>query len=216
VSVEGNGCRLATRTMSIDTDTDCVRLTREPDTGIARLTLTDPDRRNTLSAELADGVIAALDGLAGTDTRCVVVDGEGSTFSAGGDVEAMVDRAATDEPLDDTVRQVIENTGRCVQRLYECPFPTVATVTGTAFGAGANLAIACDVLLFHEAAEIGFGFRNGRLVGGLRHLTPPPATGRCQRRRRTGVHGRDGRRRTRPRVGDREPRVRRRDVHRGE
>ncbi len=160
--------------MSDHTGTDCVRLTRESDTGIARLTLTDPDRRNTLSAELAGGVIAALDHLDGTDTRCVVVSGEGPTFSAGGDIEAMVERAETETPLDDTVRHVIENTGRCVRRLYECSFPTVATVTGAAFGAGANLAIACDVLLFHEAAEIGFGFRNVGLSvdSGTSHLLP--------------------------------------------
>jgi len=160
--------------MADDTGTDCVRLTRESDTGIARITLTDPERRNTLSAETADGVIAALDHLAGTDTRCVVVSGEGPTFSAGGDIEAMVERAETDQSLDDTVRHVIQNTARCVRRLYECPFPTVATVTGPAFGAGANLAIACDVLLFHEAAEIGFGFRNVGLSvdSGTSYLLP--------------------------------------------
>lgn len=142
------------------TGTDRVELTRDPESRIARVTLTDPDRRNALSTELASGVVAALDRLEGTDTRCVVVAGEESAFSAGGDVEAMVERADADEPLDDAVRHVIQDTGRCVRRLYESEFPTVAKVTGPAFGAGANLAIAADVLLFHADARIGFGFRN--------------------------------------------------------
>jgi enoyl-CoA hydratase/carnithine racemase len=156
------------------TGTDRVELTRDTETGIARLTLTDPQRRNALSVELANGVIAALDSLEGTDTRCVVIEGQGPAFSAGGDVEAMVERADTDQPLDDAVRHVITNTGRCVQRVYECAFPTVAKVTGPAFGAGGNLAIACDVLLFHEDAQIGFGFRNVGLAvdSGTSYLLP--------------------------------------------
>jgi enoyl-CoA hydratase/carnithine racemase len=155
-------------------ETDCVELTREEDTGIARLTLTDPDRRNALSIELANGIISALDHLEGTDTRCIVVEGEGPAFSAGGDIEAMLERAGSETTLDDSVRHIIRNTARCVERLYQSEFPTVAKVEGPAFGAGANLAIACDVLLFHEDAQIGFGFRNVGLAvdSGTSYLLP--------------------------------------------
>lgn len=140
------------------TGTDLVHLERDDD-GIARLTLDDPDKRNALSVEVANGIIAAVDHLEGTDTRCLVVEGAGEAFSAGGDVEAMIERVAEEQSLDDSVRHVIRNTGRCVQRVYESEFPTVAKVDGAAFGAGANLAIACDLQVFHEDAEIGFGFR---------------------------------------------------------
>lgn len=160
--------------MTDHTGTDLVTLDREDDTGIARLILDDPDKRNALSIELANGIIAAIDHLEGTDTRCLVVEGEGPAFSAGGDIEAMIERVAEETSLDDSVRHIIRNTGRCVQRVYETQFPTVAKIDGAAFGAGANLAIACDIQVMQEDAEIGFGFRNVGLAvdSGTSYLLP--------------------------------------------
>ena len=152
--------------------TDLVDVTRTD--GVARVTLTDPDRRNALSVELANGLIEAFDAVEGTDTRCVVVQTDGPAFSAGGDVGAMVERAEADEPLDESVRHVIRNTGGCVRRVYESAFPTIALIDGPAFGAGAALAIACDLQLAHEDARIGFGFRNVGLAvdSGVSYLLP--------------------------------------------
>lgn len=156
----------------MDTASDVVSVERS--SGIARVTLRDPDRRNALSVEMADGIIEAFDALAGTDTRCVVIRGAGPAFSAGGDVAAMIERAETDQPLDESVRHVIHNTGGCVRRVYESEFPTVAAIDGPAFGAGAALAIACDVQLASTDAEIGFGFRNVGLAvdSGVSYLLP--------------------------------------------
>lgn len=156
----------------MEIDSEAVRLTH--DSGIARVTLAKPDRRNALSVEMADGIIAAFDRLAGTDTRCVVLAGEGPAFSAGGDVAAMVERAESEQTLDESVRHVIRNTGGCVRRVYESEFPTVALVDGPAFGAGATLAIACDLQVASEGAQIGFGFRNVGLAvdSGVSYLLP--------------------------------------------
>ncbi|WP_435064818.1 enoyl-CoA hydratase/isomerase family protein [Halobaculum sp. EA56] len=149
-----------------------VRLER--DGGVARIVLNDPDRRNALSTAMTDGIEAALDDLRGGDARCVVVEGEGPAFCAGGDIASMVERQETDAPTDDAVRHIIGEIGRCVKRVYECEFPTVAKVDGPAFGAGANLAIACDVTALHEDAQIGFGFREVGLAvdSGTSYLLP--------------------------------------------
>lgn len=134
-----------------------VRLEREA--GVARVVLDDPERRNPLGVEMATGIVDAVEALEGSDTRCVVVEGAGPAFCAGGDVDLMRERAAEGQSADEAVRHVVRNTGRCVRRVAECEFPTVAKVDGPAFGAGANLAIACDVQLLHEEARLGFGFR---------------------------------------------------------
>lgn len=150
-----------------------VRLERDADS-VARIVLNDPGRRNALSVAMTDGIEAALDDLEGGETRCVVVEGEGPAFCAGGDIDTMLERQESDEPVDHAVRHVIHEIGRCVKRVYECEFPTVAKIDGAAFGAGANLAIACDVTALHEDAQIGFGFREVGLAvdSGTSYLLP--------------------------------------------
>lgn len=151
-----------------------VLLDREPATGVVTLTLNRPDMRNALTADVADGLIDALDGLEGGDTRCVVVRGAGGAFCAGGDVNAMMELQGGDWSLDDAVRHVTQNTGRSVQRLAECEFPTVALLDGPAFGAGACLAVACDLQLMSREARIAFGFRRVGLAvdSGASYLLP--------------------------------------------
>lgn len=123
------------------------------------LTLSDPDVRNALSLEMATSLIETLEDLDEEEIRCVVVQGAGGTFCAGGDVTAMIEGVATDMPVDERVDDYGVPTNRAVQKLYECPVPTVAKVDGAAFGAGGALAIACDVVLASERAKISFGFR---------------------------------------------------------
>ncbi|MFC5367711.1 enoyl-CoA hydratase/isomerase family protein [Salinirubrum litoreum] len=151
-----------------------VLLDRDPDAGVVTLTLNRPDMRNALTADVAAGLIDALDDLEGGDTRCVVVRGAGGAFCAGGDVNAMMELQSGDWSLDDAVRHVTQNTGRSVQRLAECEFPTVALLDGPAFGAGANLAIACDLQLMSRDAKMAFGFRRVGLAvdSGTSYLLP--------------------------------------------
>ncbi|WP_224336593.1 enoyl-CoA hydratase/isomerase family protein [Haloprofundus halobius] len=157
-----------------DSNSDAVRLDRDEETGVATITLNNPGLRNALTADVADGIVDALDELEGGDTRCVVVTGTEGSFSAGGDVNAMMELQSGGWTLDETVRHIVQNTGRCVQRLAECEFPTVAKIAGVAVGAGANVAIACDVQLMSEEARIGFGFRQVGLAvdSGTSYLLP--------------------------------------------
>lgn len=146
----------------------------ERDDGVARITLNTPERRNALSDRVTGGIIDALRAVEGSDARCVVVEGAGPAFSAGGDIDAMVERHERDAPTPEAVERVIQRIGRAVQRLVECPLPTVAKVDGPAFGAGANLAIACDIQLLSADAKLGFGFRQVGLAvdSGTSYLLP--------------------------------------------
>ncbi len=121
-------------------------------------TLANPDGRNALTAETATQLIDAITGLEDGDARCVLFRGEGETFCASGDVGAHVGRARGE--LDGAVwRDRLEAVGDAVAAVYECPLPTVAAVQGPAFGAGAALALACDLRVASTAGSIGFGFR---------------------------------------------------------
>jgi enoyl-CoA hydratase/carnithine racemase len=154
--------------------TDRVRVTIEDD--VARVTLDNPELRNALTAELADGLVAAMETVADSDARCVVVAGEGAAFCAGGDLNAMVEGIEAGDGDGDgvedgndtgngggrdpeTTRAAIERTASAVTAVANCDVPTVAAVEGAAYGAGAALAIACDVVVASEEAGISFGFR---------------------------------------------------------
>jgi len=140
--------------------TDRVTVTVEDD--VARVTLDHPELRNALTGELADGLVAAMETVADSEARCVVVAGEGSAFCAGGDVNAMVEGV---EPRDsdgrdpERTRAAVERTASAVTAVSTCEVPTVAAVEGPAYGAGAALAIACDVVVASDEAGISFGFR---------------------------------------------------------
>lgn len=101
--------------------------------GGARVTLNRPDARNAISATLADELVAAFDTVADSDARCVVVEGAGSAFSAGGDVQAMLDGIDSDVPVAERVELVIRSANRAVRRAYECQIPTVALTRRSAW-----------------------------------------------------------------------------------
>ncbi|MFB6221714.1 MAG: enoyl-CoA hydratase/isomerase family protein [Halolamina sp.] len=146
----------------------------ERDDGIARVRLNAPESRNALSDAVTAGLIEALREVEGSDARCVVIEAEGPAFCAGGDIDAMVERHERDATAPEAVERVIQQVGRSIQRVVECPLPTVAKVDGAAFGAGANLAIACDVQLLSDDAKLGFGFRQVGLAvdSGTSYLLP--------------------------------------------
>ncbi|WP_433629542.1 enoyl-CoA hydratase/isomerase family protein [Halomicrococcus sp. NG-SE-24] len=143
--------------------------------GVATLTLNRPDDRNALTREISDGLqehLAALEDR--DDVRCVVVEGEGDVFSAGGDIKQMHERLENNGSLDDAVAELERTTSETMARVVTCPYPTVAKIDGPAVGAGANLAIACDVQLASASASIGFLFRQVGLSidAGTSYLLP--------------------------------------------
>lgn len=128
--------------------------------GVATLTLNRPDNRNALTREMGSAIVDALDELEGNDEgRCLVLTGAEGSFCAGGDINAMRERLSGDVSLHEAVRGIQYQTSKTLERVHDFYLPTVAKIDGVAFGAGANLAMACDVQLMSEESRISFGFR---------------------------------------------------------
>lgn len=144
------------------------------DDGVATATLNQPDRRNALSDEILDGLEVALEAVDDSDARCLVITGAGGAFSAGGDIDRMRERVETGMPIDDAVRSIARRTGGVVGATYRFPIPTVAKIDGPAVGAGAGLALACDLQLASADASMGFVFRHVGLApdAGVSFLLP--------------------------------------------
>ncbi|QBY00300.1 2-(1,2-epoxy-1,2-dihydrophenyl)acetyl-CoA isomerase [Rhodophyticola sp. CCM32] len=114
---------------------------------IATITLRRPDVMNALNTQMRAEITHAF-GNAGRDARVVVMTGEGRAFCSGQD---LGDRANVgDINLERTLR---DEYIPMLMAIVECPVPTISAVNGTAAGAGANLALAADVVIASESAS---------------------------------------------------------------
>lgn len=125
----------------------------------ATITLTNPALRNALTLEMATELTETLDEVESSDARCLVVQGSEGNFCAGGDIKSMLESLSDDRDVGTLIEEAALPVNRSVQHVYECSIPTVARVDGPAYGAGATLALACDVVLASERSEFSFGFR---------------------------------------------------------
>jgi 2-(1,2-epoxy-1,2-dihydrophenyl)acetyl-CoA isomerase len=125
--------------------------------GIAWITLNRPDRLNAFAGSMRDDLHDALDRAAeDPETRVIVVTGAGRGFCTGADVEVMSDLLAREDAV--TFERYVEAGMRVVLRLRSVRQPVIAAVNGPAAGAGASLALACDLRLASSRASIGFTF----------------------------------------------------------
>jgi 2-(1,2-epoxy-1,2-dihydrophenyl)acetyl-CoA isomerase len=136
---------------------DAVLLDIEED--IATITLNRPDARNALTETVSAGLVNAMNEIEDSAARVVVLTGNGGSFCAGGDINAMMELMSDNAELYEAVRRIHQKTSRAIQRVYECHLPTIAKIDGIAFGAGANLALACDIQLASADSRLSFGFR---------------------------------------------------------
>lgn len=117
--------------------------------GVATVTLSDPDRRNSLRLELVEEMCDAFDTFEADDAvGAVVVTGAPPAFCAGADLSHL---GASRE---DGLRRIYEG----FLRVGRCPLPTIAAVNGAAVGAGMNLALVCDVRVAAERARFDTRF----------------------------------------------------------
>jgi 2-(1,2-epoxy-1,2-dihydrophenyl)acetyl-CoA isomerase len=122
------------------------------DRGIARLTLNRPDRLNSFNDAMHVEVRDALERVKGdTSARVLLLTGAGRGFCAGQDLS---DRAVApgDAPLD-LGASIERNYKPLVLGLRELPMPVVCAVNGVAAGAGANIALACDLVIAAKSAS---------------------------------------------------------------
>lgn len=126
----------------------------EVDDRVAVVTLTAPQRRNALTAELIAELIAALDDLEQLDdVGALVVTGAPPAFCAGA---ALGDLGAGDG--DQARRDRLLGIYEAFLRVARSPLATVAAVNGPAVGAGMNLALACDVRIAGRSARFDTRF----------------------------------------------------------
>lgn len=123
------------------------------DAGIARITLNRPNKLNSFNAEMHEALAAALDTVEADDSvRVLLLTGAGKGFCAGQDLgEASV--APGGETPADLGGAVERYYAPLVRRLRALPLPVVCGVNGTAAGAGANLALACDLVIARRSAK---------------------------------------------------------------
>ncbi len=109
------------------------------------LTISNPEHRNALGPEMyAAGVEALNAAESNPDVRSIVITGEGSTFSAGGNLQ----RLQNNRQLPPEVQaQSIEGLHSWIEAIRTCPKPVIAAVEGPAAGAGFSLALACDMIV---------------------------------------------------------------------
>lgn len=130
-------------------------LTRHEGTTLV-LTLSDPATRNALSREVYAVGAAQLDrAAADPNVRCIVLHGAGETFCAGGNLQRILQvRAQGDAQGRAFQRESIDRLGQWILALQACPKPVIAAVEGFAAGAGASLALACDLLVMARDAKL--------------------------------------------------------------
>jgi 2-(1,2-epoxy-1,2-dihydrophenyl)acetyl-CoA isomerase len=135
---------------------------------IARITLNRPDRLNSFTRQMHEELRDALANLG--DSRVVVLTGAGRGFCAGQDLN---DRAVAPGEAVDLGATVEESWNPLIRTLATMPQPVIARVNGVAAGAGANIALACDIVVAVKDAKFIQSFSALGLIpdsGGSWHL----------------------------------------------
>ncbi|MCE3282796.1 MAG: 2-(1,2-epoxy,2-dihydrophenyl)acetyl-CoA isomerase [Chitinophagaceae bacterium] len=126
---------------------------------VAVITLNRPEKLNSFNREMALSLQKALDDCNSKEVRAVYITGAGKGFCAGQDLAEVV---ADDAPGFDQI--LSEHYNPIVIRLRNLARPVVAAVNGVAAGAGANLALCCDIVVASESASFIQAFSKIGLV----------------------------------------------------
>jgi 2-(1,2-epoxy-1,2-dihydrophenyl)acetyl-CoA isomerase len=122
---------------------------------VAHVTLNRPEQMNAMNIDLIDGLAVAMEKARAPEIRAVVLKANGRCFCAGGDIRAFnqfIDQGTTiPEAMPDRLHEMVE-TMRNLEK------PILASVHGAAAGAGAPLALACDLVIASEDAIFNFAY----------------------------------------------------------
>jgi enoyl-CoA hydratase/carnithine racemase len=123
-----------------------------PAEAVARLTISNPERRNALDHEILDAIADLLPGLdRGIEVRCVMITGEGSVFSAGYDIADIPEESFTA----DAEALVAHPFHAAMEAVSGHPYPVLAAINGHCLGGGLELAVRCDLRLAAVDARLG-------------------------------------------------------------
>lgn len=122
------------------------------------ITLNRPERMNALTAPMRAEITTAVTGAPGLGARVIVLTGAGRAFCSGQDLAHAFTEAAE---LERVLREEYEPM---LQAIAASPLPVIAAVNGVAAGAGANLALGCDVVIAAESASFVQAFSRIGLI----------------------------------------------------
>ncbi|HMK85867.1 MAG TPA: 2-(1,2-epoxy-1,2-dihydrophenyl)acetyl-CoA isomerase PaaG [Steroidobacteraceae bacterium] len=132
------------------------------DRGIARITLNRPDKLNSFNLRMHEELRHALASVKASAARVLVLTGAGRGFCAGQDLaDRAVAPGAQGVDLGDSIEK---NYNPLILTLHELPLPIIAAVNGVAAGAGANIALACDIVIAARSASFVEAFSKLGLV----------------------------------------------------
>jgi enoyl-CoA hydratase/carnithine racemase len=127
----------------------------EPAPGVARLTISNPAKRGALDHAILDSFVELIPTL---DQRCLIITGEGRTFSAGYDlISAGADLSqAPDDVFAAQAEALIAHPfTAAIAAIEDFGFPTIASLNGHAIGGGLELAVSCDLRIAAEGIRLG-------------------------------------------------------------
>lgn len=128
--------------------------------GVAIITLNRPEKLNAFNREMALSMQQLLDECAMSEhIRCVCITGAGKAFSAGQDLAEIMDEAGPGFK-----RILSEHYNPIVKKIRALQKPVIAAVNGTAAGAGANIALCCDVVVCTASASFMQAFSKIGLI----------------------------------------------------
>jgi 2-(1,2-epoxy-1,2-dihydrophenyl)acetyl-CoA isomerase len=114
---------------------------------VGYITLNRPEKYNAFNREMALLLQEKLDACSHKDVRAVLITGAGKAFCSGQDLEEVVD------PAGPKIEHIVgEHYNPIITRIRKLQKPVIAAVNGVAAGAGANIAIACDVVVAAQTA----------------------------------------------------------------
>lgn len=129
--------------------------------GVATLTLNRPEVFNSFNREMAFLLQKELDACGSNDSiRAIVLTGNGKAFCAGQDLKEV-----TDPDLNPGFKKILEeHYNPIITKIRAINKPVIAAVNGVAAGAGANIALACDIVIAHEKVSFIQAFSKIGLV----------------------------------------------------
>ena len=143
---------------------------------IATLTLNRPESLNALDLAMMDALVGHAVTLAADDSvRCVVIQGAGRHFMAGGDIRtfaANLDAPPAERKLD--FARIVQRVHTAIEAIYRMPHPVVAAVHGAVAGFGLSLMCACDLAVAAESSYFTSAYRHIGLTpdGGATYALP--------------------------------------------
>jgi enoyl-CoA hydratase/carnithine racemase len=120
----------------------------EPAEGVARLTISNPERRGALDHEILDALAEHARTL---DARCLVIRGSGDVFSAGYDIGNL-----SEQEFEESAEKLVAHPFHdALEALEAYRYPVIAEINGHAIGGGLELALTCDIRLAARGVKMG-------------------------------------------------------------